>query len=84
MDVLEVATVKISSKGQVVIPASVRRRAGMRRGERVLVIALGDTILLKKIAGKTFEQTLSPVWERAREVGLTEEDLDALIKEAKG
>ncbi|MEM2905447.1 MAG: AbrB/MazE/SpoVT family DNA-binding domain-containing protein [Candidatus Bathyarchaeia archaeon] len=80
---LEVATTKVSSKGQVVIPADVKRAVGIREGERLLVIALGDTILLKRMTGKTFEETVKPVWDKARQVGLTEEDVDALIREAE-
>ena len=80
---MEVATTKVSSKGQVVIPADVKRAVGIKEGEKLLVIALGDTILLKKITGKTFEQTVKPVWDRVRQVGLTEEDVDAIIREAK-
>ena len=32
---------------------------------------------------KTFEVTCKPIWNRVRKLGLTEEDVDALIKEAR-
>jgi len=80
---VEASTTKVSSKGQVVIPASVRKAAGIKEGERLLAIALGDTIILKKIVDKTFEETVKPIWARARRIGLTEEDVDAIIREAK-
>ncbi len=80
---MEASTTKVSSKGQVVIPLSVRRAAGIREGERLLAIALGDTILLKKVVDKTFEETVKPIWGRVRRIGLTEEDVDAIIREAK-
>ena len=80
---LEVSTTKVSSKGQVVIPLSIRKRAGIREGERLLAIALGDTIVLKKIADRTFEEAVKPIWIRIREMGLREEDVDAIIEEAK-
>jgi len=80
---LEASTTKVSSKGQVVIPLSVRRSAGIREGERLLAIALDDTIILKKIIDRTFEETVKPIWARMREIGLREEDVDAIIEEAK-
>jgi AbrB family looped-hinge helix DNA binding protein len=80
---LEASTTKVSSKGQVVIPMNVRRAARVRKGERLLAIALGDSIILKKLGGRTFEETVRPVWERARQLGLTEEEIDAVIEEAK-
>ena len=80
---LEASTTKVSSKGQVVIPLSIRKRTGIREGERLLAIALGDTIVLKKIVDRTFEESVKPIWIRMREIGLREEDVDAIIEEAK-
>jgi AbrB family looped-hinge helix DNA binding protein len=37
-------TVKISSKYQIVIPREVRRALGLRKGQRVSVIAVGGLI----------------------------------------
>ena len=63
---MEAATTKVSSKGQVVIPASVRKAANLKKGERILAIAIDDTIVLKKIVDKSFEETMKPVWARVR------------------
>jgi len=80
---MEASTTKVSSKWQVVIPVNVRKAAGLKEGEKVRAIALGNTIILKRIVDKTFEETVKPIWSRMRQIGLTEEDVDALIKEAK-
>jgi antitoxin PrlF len=80
---MEASTTKVSSKGQVVIPISVRKAARIKEGERLLAIAIDDTIILKKIVDKTFEETVKPIWTRMRQMGLTEEDVDAIIREAK-
>lgn len=80
---MEASTTKVSSKGQVVIPLSVRRKAGIKEGERLLAIAVDDMIVLKRIVDKTFEETVKPIWDRVRQMGLTEEDVDAIIEEAK-
>lgn len=80
---MEASTTKVSSKGQVVIPINVREAAGLKEGEKILAIAVGDTVVLKKIVDKTFEAAVKPIWTRIRKIGLTEEDVDALIQEAK-
>jgi AbrB family looped-hinge helix DNA binding protein len=80
---VEASTTKVSSKGQVVIPVNVRKAAGLKEGEKVLAIAIYDTIVLKKIVDKSFEETVKPIWNKVRELGLMEEDVDALIEEAK-
>jgi AbrB family looped-hinge helix DNA binding protein len=81
--VVEASTTKVSSKGQVVIPANVRKAASLKKGERVLAIAIGDTIVLKKIVDKSFEETMKPVWAKVRQMGLMEEDVNVLIDEAR-
>jgi AbrB family looped-hinge helix DNA binding protein len=80
---VEASTTKVSSKGQVVIPANVRKAARLKKGEKILAIAIDDTIVLKKIVDKNFQETLAPVWEKVRKLGLTEEDVNALIEEAR-
>jgi AbrB family looped-hinge helix DNA binding protein len=81
--VVEASTTKVSSKGQVVIPANVRKAASLKKGQRILAIAIDDTVVLKKIVDKSFEETMKPVWEKVRQMGLSGEDIDALIEEAR-
>jgi AbrB family looped-hinge helix DNA binding protein len=81
--VVEVSTTKVSSKEQMVIPASVHKAANLKKGEKILAIAIYDTVILKKIVDKSFEETMRPVWSRVRQMGLTEEDIDTLIEEAR-
>ncbi len=80
---MEASTTKVSSKGQVVIPANVRKAASLKKGEKILAIAIGDTIVLKKIVDRSFEETMKPIWARVRRMGLMEEEINALIDEAK-
>jgi AbrB family looped-hinge helix DNA binding protein len=80
---VEASTTKVSSKGQVVIPANVRRAASLKKGEKILAIAIDDTIVLKKIVDKSFQETLKPVWAKVKQMGLTEEDIDAVVEEAR-
>ena len=80
---MEAATTKVSSKGQVVIPVNVRKAASLKKGEKILAIAIDDTVVLKKIVDKSFEETMKPVWNRVRQLGLSEEDIGAIIEEAR-
>ncbi len=80
---MEASTTRVSSKGQVVIPVSVRKAAGLKKGEKVLAIAFGDTVVLKRVVDESFEETVKPIWARVRQLGLTEADVNALIEEAK-
>jgi len=80
---MRAATTRVSSKGQVVIPETVKEAAGVREGEDLLVVAIGDTIVMKKLSPVTFQEVVKPIWRTVRAMGLSGEDLDKLIEEAK-
>jgi AbrB family looped-hinge helix DNA binding protein len=80
---LRAATTRVSSKGQVVIPEAVKKAAGVREGEDLLVVAIGDTIVMKKLSAVTFQEVAKPIWRTVRAMGLSGEDLDELMEEAK-
>jgi len=80
---MRVGTTKLSSKGQVVIPVEVKRAAGFGEGETLLAVALGDSVLLKRVSGESFAATVRPIWRLVRRLGLTQEDVHALIQEAR-
>ena len=80
---MEASTTKVSSKGQVVIPANVRKAANLKKGEKLLAIAIDDMVVLKKIIDKSFEETMKPVWAKVRQMGLSEKDINALIDQAR-
>ena len=81
----EIDVVTVSSRGQVSIPADVRRDLGLEEGAKLLVVSKGDNILLKKVdesfIDKSLEDVLKPMWEDARNAGLDEEDAGSLIYE---
>jgi len=66
-----------------VIPDVVKRAAGVREGEDLLVVAIGDTIVMKKLSAISFQEVAKPIWKTVRSLGLSGEDLDELIEEAK-
>ena len=80
--------VTVSSRGQVSIPAEVRRELGLEKGSKLLVVAEGENILLKKIDSsmldKSLEEILQPMWDQAEDAGLSEEDAEELVHESRG
>ena len=65
------------------IPEAVKKAAGVHEGEDLLVVAIGDTIVMKKLSALSFEEVAKPIWRTVRTMGLSEEELDELIEEAK-
>jgi len=84
----EIEMVTVSSRGQVSIPAEVRRELGLEKGSKLLVVAEGESILLKKIDSsvldKSLEEILQPMWDQAEDAGLSQEDAEELVHESRG
>ena len=71
--------IKVSAKGQIVIPREVRKKLGMKGGEKLLVLTRDGDILLRK----TKELSLDDIADRINKV-TTEEciNVDKLVAEA--
>lgn len=80
---MQIAVTEVSTKGQIVIPSDIKRRLKIREGEKLLMLAADDAIVLRKVSSKTFAQLTKPIWQAARQLGLSEADVDAIIQEAK-
>lgn len=70
--------VKVSPRGQIVIPKEIRERLGIRTGEKLLVASRGKEILLRR-PELSLEETGEKVEKLAKEKGV---DIDRLISEA--
>jgi len=71
--------IKISSKGQIVIPREVRKKLGVKGGEKLLVLTRDGDIVLRK----TKELSLDDIAERIEKVTREESiDVDKLVAEA--
>jgi antitoxin PrlF len=71
--------IKVSSKGQIVIPREIRKKLGMKGGEKLLVLTRDGDILLRKAK----ELSLDDVAERIDKVAKEEcIDVDKLVAEA--
>jgi len=71
--------VRVSPKGQIVIPKAIRRRLGFSGGERLLVMSRGEEILIKKLEKLSIEEIGERIEVIAKEKGI---DVDKLIDEA--
>ena len=80
----ELATTKMSSKGQVVIPEEIRKRLG--EGVEFSVIGIGDAIILKAISAPPlgeFEDLLKSAKKAAKLAKLRPSDVQSSIKRAR-
>lgn len=52
----QLATTKMSSKGQVVIPEKIRKRLNLAAGSQFVVMAEDDVVILKRITAPSIEE----------------------------
>ena len=82
----KLATTRLSSKGQVVIPEDVRLRLGLKPGAQFVVVGEGDVVILKIISPpsmKEFEALVTKARSQARQAGLKRADIAAAIKKVR-
>ena len=83
----ELATTKMSSKGQVVIPEDVRKRLDLKPGSQFVVVAGKDAIILKSISPPSmdeFDELIAEARRQARRAGLKRSDIAAAVAAARG
>jgi len=81
-----VATTRMSSKGQVVIPEEVRNRLGFNAGSQFIVMGENDVIILKSIAPpsmKDFDAIIQRARGQAKVAGMKPSDVAAAIKKVR-
>jgi AbrB family looped-hinge helix DNA binding protein len=80
------ATTRMSSKGQVVIPESVRKRLDLKEGAQFLVVGDEDIVILKKVVPPDmteFESLIKQARQQAKEAGLKPKDITSAIAKAR-
>ena len=78
----------MSSRGQIVLPVSIRRKLNLGEGSQFLVISDDENILLKPKPVREpsldeFYSLIEKAQETAKKIGLTEDDINAVIKETR-
>jgi AbrB family looped-hinge helix DNA binding protein len=82
-----VATTKMSSKGQVVIPEDIRKRLRLKSGSQFVVVGENDVVILKTITPPSIEEFDALITEARRSAklaGLKRSDVNKAIAEVRG
>lgn len=76
----------VSSKGQISLPITIRRKLSIDAGDKLVAYTSGDVIMLKALklpTAEEFEASLDEAQQWAASVGYQEEDVDAVIRSAR-
>lgn len=80
------ATTKMSSKGQVVIPENIRKRLSLKTGAQFVVVGQNDVVILKTIAKPSmseFDRLVSDARKQARKAGMKKSDITSAIQRVR-
>ena len=83
---MSIDVLTVSSKGQIVLPAEMRKRLSIGSGTKLAAYAAGDVIMLKPITIPTeqdFSERLDEARKWAASVGYQESDVNDIIKEVR-
>jgi len=81
------ATTRMSSKGQVVIPEEIRKRLRLKAGSQFVVVGEKDTVILKAISPPSleeFDDLITEARKQGRRAGLKRSDITAAIAKVRG
>jgi AbrB family looped-hinge helix DNA binding protein len=81
------ATTKMSSKGQVVIPEDIRKRLKLKTGSQFVVMGENDVVILKTIKPPSmaeFNTLITKARIQGKKAGLKQSDITAAIAKARG
>ena len=81
------ATTKMSSKGQIVIPEEVRKRLGLKPGSQFVVVGNKDVVILKAISPpsmKEFDDLIAEARRQAKQVRMKRSDITAAVSRVRG
>ena len=81
------ATTKMSSKGQVVIPEDIRKRLKLKTGSQFVVMGENDVVILKTIKPPSmaeFDTLIAKARIQGKKSGLKQSDITAATAKARG
>ena len=82
-----VATTKMSSKGQVVIPEDIRKRLNVKAGAQFVVVGEKDVVILKSITPPSieeFDSLIADARKKGKQAGLKKADIEDAINKVRG
>jgi AbrB family looped-hinge helix DNA binding protein len=80
------ATTRMSSKGQVVIPESIRKQLDLKEGAQFLVVGEDDVVILKVVTPpniQEFDALIKQARQQAKEAGLKPKDIKSAVTKAR-
>ncbi len=81
-----IATTKMSSKGQVVIPEEIRKSLSLRPGTQFVVLGEDDVVILKMIAPpspREFDSVIRQARAQAKVAGMVSHDITKAVKQSR-
>lgn len=81
------ATTRMSSKGQIVIPENIRHRLGLEAGSQFVVIGEDDVVILKTLQQPSmseFDGLIREARQQARTAGMTRSDIAKARNRVRG
>ena len=82
-----VATTRMSSKGQVVIPEDIRKQLKLKAGSQFVVVGRKEVVILKTISAPTmeeFDSLVTAARKRAKQAGIKQSDVAGAIAKVRG
>ena len=82
-----VATTKMSSKGQVVIPENIRKRLKLKAGAQFVVVGEKDVVILKSISPPSldeFDDLIAEARKKGKQAGIKKSDISDAILKSRG
>ena len=83
---MSVDVLTVSSKGQIALPAKIRKALSINTGDRLAVFTSDDVIMLKAVKVPTaeeFKMKLDEAADWAKQVGYEESDVDNIVKSVR-
>ena len=80
------ATARMSSKGQIVIPEDIRKRLKLKTGSQFVVLGEDDVVILKAISPPSMEEfdaLIAKAREQGKNAGLKQSDITAAIAKVR-
>jgi AbrB family looped-hinge helix DNA binding protein len=81
------ATTKMSSKGQVVIPEDIRNRLGLETGAQFVVVGDNDVVIFKTIQKPSmseFDKLVKQARKQAKTSGMKRADIKKAVSRVRG
>jgi AbrB family looped-hinge helix DNA binding protein len=82
-----IATTKMSSKGQVVIPENIRKKLKLKTGAQFVVVGENDVVILKSISPPSlddFGSLIAKARKQGKQAGIKKSDISDAISKVRG